>query len=237
MSTRRTFVLVHGAWHGGWCYARVAEILRAAGHRVFAPTLTGLGERSHLFSGDITLDTHVRDVVNVLEYEDLRDVSLCGHSYGGFVVSGVVECVPERVAALTFLDAFVPNDGESLIDLSLRGGPSRQLNGAMDGDGRGVPPIPAAHFHVNETDRAEVDRLCGPQPIGTMLQRLRLTGARERCASKTYIRAVAYPSVPFDAYRAQCAADPSWRVADLPCGHDVMLDMPHELAALLAGDA
>ena len=91
-----TFVLVHGAWHGGWCYARVADILRARGHRVFTPTMTGLGERSHLASADITLSLHVTDIVNVLRWEDLRDVVLCGHSYGGLVISGVVEAVPER---------------------------------------------------------------------------------------------------------------------------------------------
>ena len=237
MAAQKTFVLVHGAWHGGWCYARVAEILRAAGHRVYTPTLTGLGERAHLFSGNITLDTHVQDVVSVFEYEDLREVHLCGHSYGGFVISGAVERVPERIASLTFLDAFVPADGESLIDISLRPGPSRQLVGAMANGGLGVPPIPAANFNVNAADRDEVDRKCGPQPIGTLLQRIRLTGARERCAAKTYVRAAAYASAGFDSYRAQCAADPSWHVTDVQCGHDVMLDMPHELAALLVQSA
>src|SRR5580700_6619085 len=112
-----TFVLVHGAWHGGWCFARVAEILRAQGHRVFTPTLTGLGERVHLASTEITLSTHVTDIVNVVRYEDLHDVVLLGHSYGGMVISGVVEVVPERVGALVYLDAFVPENGESLLDL------------------------------------------------------------------------------------------------------------------------
>src|ERR1700722_11132565 len=112
-----TYVLVHGAWHGGWCFARVAELLRARGDRVFTPTMTGLGERVHLAHPGITLDDHVTDIVNVLRFEDLRDVVLLGHSYGGFVISGVVEAVPERIAALVFLDAFVPQDGESLADL------------------------------------------------------------------------------------------------------------------------
>jgi pimeloyl-ACP methyl ester carboxylesterase len=117
MPSTGTFVLVHGAWHGGWCYVRVADLLRAGGHRVVTPTLTGLGERSHLFSGAITLSTHIDDIVNVLRWEDLTNVVLAGHSYGGFVISGVAERVPERIAALVFLDAFVPADGESLWDL------------------------------------------------------------------------------------------------------------------------
>src|SRR3984957_12669518 len=112
-----TYVLVHGAWHGGWCFARVAELLRERGERVFTPTMTGLGERVHLAHAGITLSTHVTDIVNVLRYEDLTEVVLCGHSYGGLVISGVIEAVPERVAALVFLDAFVPEDGQSLHDL------------------------------------------------------------------------------------------------------------------------
>ena len=113
-----TFVLVHGAWHGGWCWQRVADRLRGSGHTVFTPTLTGLGERSHLLRGGIDLKTHITDVVNVIKWEGLSDVVLCGHSYGGFVISGVAEQMAPAIHSIVFLDAFVPRNGESVLDLT-----------------------------------------------------------------------------------------------------------------------
>src|SRR3984957_4205166 len=113
-----TFVLVHGAWHGGWCWQRVADRLRGSGHTVFSPTLTGLGERSHLLRGGIDLKTHITDVVNVIKWEGLTDVVLCGHSYGGFVISGVAEQVGPAIRAIVFLDAFVSRDGVKVQDLT-----------------------------------------------------------------------------------------------------------------------
>ncbi len=103
-----TFVLVHGGWHGGWCYSRVAQRLAAAGHRVFTPTLTGLGERAHLYSRSINLTTHITDIINVIKWERLQNVVLAGHSYGGMVVTGVADAIPEKIASLVYLDAFVP---------------------------------------------------------------------------------------------------------------------------------
>src|SRR5919202_1722005 len=117
MVTSTTFVLVHGAWHGGWCCRRLIPLLRDAGHEVYAPTLTGLGERSHLLSPAIDLETHVRDVTGVLEYEELTGVVLVGHSYGGMVITGVAEDAAPRLAHLVYLDAFLPRDGECLMDL------------------------------------------------------------------------------------------------------------------------
>src|ERR1700677_1066166 len=109
-----TFVLVHGGWHGGWCYSRLGRILRRAGHDVYTPTLTGLGERSHLSYMPINLDTHILDVQNVILWEDLSDVVLCGHSYGGLVISGVADRIPERIDSLVFIEAVLPEDGDSL---------------------------------------------------------------------------------------------------------------------------
>ena len=114
----KTFVLVHGAWHGGWCWRRVADLLEAKGHKVFAPTLTGLGERSHLMRAGINVSTHVTDIVNVLKWERLTDVVLCGHSYGGFVISGVAEQAADRIGSIVFLDAFVPLNGESMASIT-----------------------------------------------------------------------------------------------------------------------
>src|SRR5437867_13135502 len=113
-----TYVLVHGGGHGGWCYRKVARILGAKGHEVHCPTLTGLGERKHLLRPDIDLDTHITDVVNVLEYEDLADVILAGHSYGGMVITGVADRAGSRIARLVYLDAAHPRNGESLADVS-----------------------------------------------------------------------------------------------------------------------
>src|SRR5260221_7032991 len=111
-----TFVLVHGAWHGSWGWKRVRKALQARGHEVFTPTLTGVGERSHLLSRHVNLDTHIDDVVNLIRWEELSDVVLCGHSYGGCVISGVADRVPDRIGALVYLDAFVLEDGQSLHD-------------------------------------------------------------------------------------------------------------------------
>ena len=112
-----TFVLVHPAWFGGWCWRKVSPVLRARGHEVFAPTLTGLGERAHLASQKVGLEMHVEDVANVLEYEDLRQVILVGNSSGGMVITGVADRMPERIAHLVYLDAFVPEDGQSMLDI------------------------------------------------------------------------------------------------------------------------
>src|SRR5262245_26731999 len=115
----KTFVLVHGAWHGGWCWRRVSDRLTQAGHRVFAPTMTGLGERVHLMSRDIKLTTHITDIVNVFKYERLSDVVLCGHSYGGFVVCGVARQMERAAASLVMVDAFYPDSGISVLDNTL----------------------------------------------------------------------------------------------------------------------
>src|SRR5215813_9903475 len=113
-----TFVLVHGAWHGGWCWQKVIPLLEAADHAVYAPTLTGLAERACELSPDVGLDTHIQDVVGLLQDKDLHEVILVGHSYGGMVITGVVDAVPERIAHLVYLDTFVPRDGESMVDVS-----------------------------------------------------------------------------------------------------------------------
>src|SRR5215475_458907 len=226
----KTFVLVHGAWHGGWCWERVAAPLTAKGHKVHAPTLTGLGERAHLMSPDIGLATHITDVLDLIRSERLTDIVLVGHSYGGFVVSGVAE--QASVGSIVFLDAFVPESGQCLFDLTAPA--TREvIEAACQKGDIAVPPRPAAFFKVNAADCAWVDAMCTPQPIATMFDRLTLTGARDRVARKTYVRAKAYPNPGFDAALAKVTADPAWRVYELPCGHDIMVDMPQRLAEIL----
>jgi len=227
-----TFVLVHGAWHGGWCWQRVADRLRGGGHRVFTPTLTGLGERSHLLRTGIDLQTHVADVVNVLKWEGLTDVVLCGHSYGGFVISGVAEEMASAIRSIVFLDAFVPRNGETVQDLT---GPAVQdgIRSALQQGDLAIPPRPAEAFGVNAADRAWVDRLCVGQPIGTFTDKITLTGARDRIARKSYIRAKSYVNPGFDRAYDALKSDPSWRTYDVPCGHDVMVDAPDRLTEIL----
>jgi pimeloyl-ACP methyl ester carboxylesterase len=227
-----TFVLVHGAWHGGWCWRRVADLLEAKGHKVFTPTLTGLGERSHLMRAGVNVSTHVTDVVNLIKWEGLSGVVLCGHSYGGLVVSGVAEQVAASIGSIVFLDAFVPENGDSMMALTSQA-VRNNLKTAADRGDLGVAPRSAAAFLVNEKDQAWVDAMCVPQPIGTMTEKMALTGARERIAKKSYIRAAAYPNPGFDAAYARVRADKSWRTYQVPCGHDVMVDMPERLAEIL----
>jgi len=213
----KTFILVHGAWHGGWAWRHVVDRLRARGRIVFAPTLTGLGERAHLLRPGIDLSLHIADVLGVIKYERLRNFVLVGHSYGGCVISGIAEAVPDAVHAMVFVDAFIPDNGDSTLDLVQ---PAVQVRDA-------------AAFKVNEKDRAWVDSLATPQPIATMTEKLMLTGARERIAKKTYIRASGYPNVSFEKAHARTKADPSWRTYEVPCGHDVMIDEPEHLTEIL----
>ena len=150
---RETFVLVHGAWHGGWCWRRVSDLLEKKGHKVFAPTMTGLGERSHLIGGKIDLATHVTDIVNVIKWENLSDVVLVGHSYGGVVISGVAEQMREAIGSIVFLDAFLPASGDSLATKASQ--PVREaIAGLMEKGETAMKPVSAAVFRVNEKDRA-----------------------------------------------------------------------------------
>ena len=227
-----TFVLVHGAWHGGWCWQRVADRLRGGGHIVFTPTLTGLGERSHLLRAGIDLTTHITDIVNLMKWEGLSDVVLCGHSYGGMVISGVAEALPQAIRSIVFLDAFVPRNGEAVQDLTGPAVKEAALAALQRGD-LVIPPRPAEAFGVNPADRAWVDRLCVGQPIGTFTDKIALTGAVGRIARKSYIRAASYANPGFDRALGEVRADKACRTYEVPSGHDVMVDMPERLAEIL----
>src|SRR4051812_13517350 len=193
-----TFVLVHGAWHGSWCWARVRRALVAQGHHVFTPTLTGVGERSHLLSRDIDLQVHVEDVANLIRWEQLDSVILCGHSYGGCVISGGAEALPDRIAALVYLDAFLLEGGECLHHIFPPQHRERQISLAKEkGEGWRVPPIPAEVFNVNPLDRDWVDRQCTPQPLATFQQPIRQTGAANRISRNHFIFASGWEATPF----------------------------------------
>jgi pimeloyl-ACP methyl ester carboxylesterase len=232
-SARKTFVLVHGAWHGGWCWRRVADHLEAKGHKVYTPTLTGVGDRSHLLSKDINLDTHIADLVNLFKWEDLRAVCLAAHSYGGWPCSGALEQIGDRVTSIVWVDSFRPENGQKGSDYS-SGFSRKTLEESVARGEAGRKGTSAEGFGVNEKDRAWVDSKLTLQPNGPTLQPIKLTGARERVAKKTYIRAPSYPQPAFDKALEACRADPTWRaiVAD-HAGHDIMIDQPEWLAGIL----
>lgn len=231
----RTFVLVHGAWHGSWCWQRVRSALRAQDHEVFTPTLTGVGERSHLRAPDIDLETQILDVVNLIRWEGLDDIVLCGHSYGGCVVTGAADRMPERIGALVYLDAFVPRDGQSLEDL-LPDTQRERMHEATGATGEGwlAPPIPAAVFNVNENDRDWVDAQCTPHPSRCFSQPIALSGGIDTIRDIHYVYATGYTNGPFEPFFRKAQAQ-NWSLHTVDCGHDVMLDRPDELARILLG--
>ncbi|NKB70023.1 MAG: alpha/beta fold hydrolase [Candidatus Latescibacteria bacterium] len=219
-----TFVLVHGAWHGSWCWKRVRRALQTQGHEVFTPTLTGLGERSHLLSQQIDLETHILDVVNLIIWEELTDVVLCGHSYGGAVISGVADRLPDRIRALVYLDAFVLEDGENV---------AQHVPGLNSGPDWQMPPLPAESFNVNSSDVEWVNRQCTMHPLATFQQRIRLTGESKRIRNVTYILANGYGDDGLVSKFFKKATENGWNTIKMPYGHDVMLDGPEELTAVL----
>jgi len=228
-----TYVLVHGAWHGSWCWKRVRKALQALGHEVFTPTLTGVGERSHLMSRQINLDTHIDDVVNLIQWEELSDVVLCGHSYGGCVISGVAERIPDRIGALVYLDAFVLMDSQCLHDTLPREQRNMQMElTAAHGEGWKVPPIPAEVFSVNAKDAAWVDRQCTMQPLATFQQPIKLSGKADSIKNVTFIRASGFTDSPFAQFYEPAKAQ-GWKTLTMACGHDVMLDLPEQLTQVL----
>jgi pimeloyl-ACP methyl ester carboxylesterase len=216
-----TFLLVPGSWVGGWAWRDVAALLRASGHEVFTPTLTGLGERVHLAHPNIDLDTHIHDILGVMHYENLAQVVLVGWSYGGMVITGVAERVPERLAHLVYVDAFVPYDGESGLDVV---GPdfAQWLTERAQtlGEGWRIPHEPP------DADRRT------DQPFKTVLQPLVVNNPAATTIPRTYIRCTQtdFANLPQNAARAQAAG---WRYRELDTGHEPMWTMPEALAALL----
>lgn len=230
--SKKTFLLVHGAWHGGWCYSLVDNVLTAKGHKVFRPTLTGLGERSHLLSKNVTLDTHIADVVNLIEWENLNDVVLCGHSYGGWVIGGVVERVLPRISSIVFLDAYIPENGRAFIDVFPRKTriaiKTLLRNGAVS-----IPPPSIRSYGLTAPLQAWVESKLTPQPIHTWVQKITLSGALNRVPKKTYIWASRRGHSPFRVTYTRLKSRPSWRTYRIPSGHDAMIEMPERLAEIL----
>lgn len=230
-----TFVLVHGAWHGGWCWRFLAPLLRRAGHDVFTPTLTGLGERAHLARPEIDLDLHVQDVVAVLEMEDLREVVLLGHSYGGMVITGVAERCPERIRRLVYLDAFVPENGKCLLDYVDSAVPGRAAAFRKEGEKLGsvAPPPLSLWGHVKPEHIAFVKPRETRHPFHCFTQPVPLANPQARALPRTFIYCSSPATGSFDQFAAKYRGDPGWSFHELKTGHDAMILVPEKLAAIL----
>ena len=232
----RTFVLVHGAWHGGWCWARVADALRASGHRVFTPTCTGLGERAHLISRDITLDTFGTDVGAVIEAEELTDVVLVGHSFAGSVVSLLAERMPQRLKQLVYLDALIVEPGKAPFDsipadlVAARRKAAQETSGGVS-----LPNPPPSAFGVPDGPGADwVRRRLTPHPISTYESRLNIRGPVGNGLRRTYIHCTRPSYEALEASRTWVKAQGrGWGWLEIPTGHDAMVTAPDALTRIL----
>jgi pimeloyl-ACP methyl ester carboxylesterase len=232
----RTFVLIHGSWHGGWCWARVANPLRAQGHRVYTPTQTGLGERSHLLSRDITLDTFVTDLVNVLEWEDLTDVVLVGHSFGGIAVTGAADRVPQRIRHLVYLDSLILRQGETAFSVFPPEVVAARRKLAQDFSGGVSIPVPDAQaFGITDpADGAWVKGKCTPHPISTYEDPMVLKNGVGNGLPATYV-AVTPEYGPTAASRVLAREQSGWRYREIAAGHDAMVTTPAAVIDILLG--
>lgn len=228
-----TFVLVHGAWGGAHGFAKVRRLLQAAGHEVFTPSLTGIGERAHLASPQVGLTTHVADVANAVLYEDLGEIVLLGFSYGGMVVTGALEYVAGRVSHLVYLDAFVPADGDSVHTLTAAASPAPAI-----GPGAGwLVPAQAREFD-DPADAAWSTARRTPQPAQCFSEPVRLARPLEDYLfTRTYIKAAAEPRTqppsPFWAAADRVKASPAWRYRELDTTHMIPSNRPGDLTRLL----
>lgn len=229
----RNIVLVQGAWGSSASWTPVADLLRNRGHRVFAPSLSGLGERTHLFQGAINLDTHIADVSGMIEAEGLEEFDLVGHSYGGMVITGIADRFSNRIRSLIYLDAFLPSNGQSALDLL---GPDTALaNLSMAGElgGFAVPP-PARHASRVPEHLRHYMTGRSPQPFATMIQRIKLSGSHETISRRLYVSAYVDQAPIFSGIYQKVSADPSWQSMQIPCGHMLQLEMPEEVARIIS---
>jgi pimeloyl-ACP methyl ester carboxylesterase len=228
-----TYVLVHGPSQGGWVFSRVARLLRAKGHDVYTPTLTGVGERSHIRGVDANLSLHIEDICNVLRYEALTDVVLCGHAYSGFVVTGVADHMPGRVRSLVYIDSFIPENGDSMWKHLPPAFVPMFIGSTTNNGGLRIDPVPGEVFNLNMADREMFDARCTGMPLACLLEAIQLNGAWRTVLSRHYISNAGWAPSPFLAEAERLKADPGWKIHASPAGHLVMLDDPQFVADVL----
>lgn len=232
-ATSKTFVLVHGASHGGWCWRSVAKRLRGRGHAVTTPTLSGLGERTHLLNHATCLDTHITDLENHVRFEDLDDIVLVGHSYAGAVISGLADRCPAFIGRLIYLDGLLVRDGETVMQQVPQAAAEKRIRFARETGGLVMPVPPAATFGVNDPDQAAwLESKLTPHPINTYLSELHLAAAIGNGLPADYIICTdpLYRGLAVAHARAR---DSGWPIHEIATGHDAMVIAPAETADLL----
>jgi len=220
-----TYVLVHGAWGGSYYFATLADALRQTGHRVFTPSLTGLGERAHLAHGGITLTDHINDVLGVIDCEPLFDIILVGHSYGGMVVTGVSALRGSKIRTLVYLDAFLPEHGQSLWDLV----DDTARNAYIDGQ-RETPGLSKPFFSIGE------HQMTG-HPLLTLLEPVKLGGDEHQIRNRSYVYATKGAPTPFTMFRERIGDSPAWKVHELETGHMMWDDDFNGILSILLSEA
>ena len=229
-----TFLLVHGAWHGAWCWKKLIPLLEAAGHQVLTCTQTGLAERSHLLSNTLTLDTFVQDVVNLIRWEELSDLILVGHSFGGNAISGAADQVPDAIRHLVYLDALVLQNGQSPFSIMPKEVADHRRKIAMDSsDGLSIPVPDASAFGVNDpADKEWLHSKLTPHPLSVYEDTLKLSADPGNGLPATYI-AVTPHYLPTTSSRDYAKTRKDWRYVEMEAGHDAMVTSPEALARIL----
>lgn len=232
-----SIVLVHGSWHGAWCWSRVLPLLRGAGVQSHAVTLTGVGERAHLMAPDIDLHTHIQDVIGLIEAEELQSVVLVGHSYAGMVITGVADRLqterPGLLAHLVYLDAALPRPGDSWSSPHTEETRQARIAASKPSAGLSFPPPDAALFGLSGADRDWVNRRQTPQPFRLYQQALHFDAARVAAVPRTFIDCTEPALATIAASRIRVRSEPGWQVVEMATGHDPMVSAPAALSQIL----